>query len=164
MFISRYGKIGQSIYFSEQSHNMKAVVGKAQAMFIQENHRPPTINELSEITGIPAEKISKLHVVVSSLDRVAGSESGSETLADLIPDDTDTEITSEKSVLTAEIMGKLSKLPDREQTVITHLFGLNGEKPLSLRKTASRMGLSAEGVRKIKNSAIIRLREKQLFE
>ena len=51
----------------------------------------------------------------------------------------------------------LGQLPDQEQRVVRLRYGINGDQPTPLRETGRRLGLSAEGVRKIESKALERL-------
>ena len=52
----------------------------------------------------------------------------------------------------------LAKLPRQERTVISHRFGLHGERPLVLKDVGAILGVSRERVRQIESRAIQRLR------
>src|SRR2546423_7409731 len=51
----------------------------------------------------------------------------------------------------------IAQLPDQEQQVVKLRYGINGDNPTPLRETGRRLGLSAEGVRKIESKALERL-------
>lgn len=52
----------------------------------------------------------------------------------------------------------LSKLPEREQNILSQMYGLNGKEPKSIREISHSMGLSRERVRQLRDQAITRLR------
>ena len=54
-------------------------------------------------------------------------------------------------------------LTERERDVLTHRFNLNGNgKKMSLRKVGNQLGLSAEGVRRIEEQAMDKLRRPRI--
>jgi RNA polymerase primary sigma factor len=55
----------------------------------------------------------------------------------------------------------LERLDARGRQVIELRFGLEGNEPLPLREVAKRMGLSAEGVRKLERRALRTLAEER---
>jgi len=55
----------------------------------------------------------------------------------------------------------LEKIDARRSQVIELRFGLDGNEPLPLREVAKRMGLSAEGVRKLERRALRTLAEER---
>ena len=55
----------------------------------------------------------------------------------------------------------LERLDANARQVIELRFGIGGAEPLTLREVAQRMGLSAEGVRKLERRALRRLAEER---
>lgn len=52
----------------------------------------------------------------------------------------------------------VSKLPDREQTIITMRFGLRGQKELTQKEVADRLGISQSYISRLEKRIILRLR------
>lgn len=52
----------------------------------------------------------------------------------------------------------LSKLPEREQAILSKMYGLNGGEPKSIREISHEMGLSRERIRQLRDQAVNRLR------
>jgi len=63
-----------------------------------------------------------------------------------------------KQSLKIEIENVLSTLPKREAEVIRMYFGINEQRPLTLLEIGSKLRLSRERIRQIKNRALTRLR------
>lgn len=137
-------------------------IAKRKAMLVQELGREPTVAELAEEVGLTREElentlaISRAHV---SLDApVAPGEDG--RLLDYLPDRVSPgpdEAMLEKS-LTEALEAALGTLRAREATVLRLYFGLGGREPLSLERIGSRLGVTRERVRQIKQQALRRLR------
>jgi RNA polymerase primary sigma factor len=122
--------------------------------------RDPTDEEVAEAAELSLAEVRELQDAartVTSLDKPVGSEE--ETgLGDLLPSDrpqTDEEV--EISLREEALRSAISQLPDQEQQVVKLRYGINGDQPTPLRETGRRLGLSAEGVRKIESKALERL-------
>ena len=129
--------------------------------FEQENERRPSIEEISEKTNLPEEKIDEAikvngrHVSVDA-PFVDGEDS---SLLDVLPNDNaptaDNELVMES--LRAEIKTLLKMLNERERNVITAFFGID-QQEMTLEEIGNKYGLTRERVRQIKEKAIRRLR------
>jgi RNA polymerase primary sigma factor len=56
---------------------------------------------------------------------------------------------------------RLSRLDDRERTILTLRFGLDGRPPLTLKEVGKRLGVTREWVRKIELRAVQKLEERE---
>ena len=129
--------------------------------FEQENERRPSVNEISEQTDLPEEKIdaalqiSGRHVSVDA-PFVDGEDN---SLLDVLVNDNapmaDRELVKES--LQAEITNALQMLNERERNIIRAFYGI-GESELTLEEIGHKYGLTRERVRQIKEKAIRRLR------
>lgn len=129
--------------------------------FEQENERRPSVNEISEQTDLPEEKIdaalqiSGRHVSVDA-PFVEGEDN---SLLDVLVNDNapmaDRELVKES--LQAEITNALQMLNERERNIIRAFYGI-GEPELTLEEIGHKYGLTRERVRQIKEKAIRRLR------
>lgn len=123
--------------------------------------RPPTENELAErldITPDKARELVQLGEAVLSLD--TPSDSDGVALMDLVPD-TRTRPVDEEAIqreTREKVHQALKSLTDRESAVIHQRFGFTGGSARSLRNVSSRLGLSQEGVRRIEQRALNKLR------
>ncbi len=136
-------------------------INRAMSKFEQENERRPSIEEISEKTNLPEEKIDEAikvngrHVSVDA-PFVDGEDS---SLLDVLPNDNaptaDNELVMES--LRAEIKTLLKMLNERERNVITAFFGID-QQEMTLEEIGNKYGLTRERVRQIKEKAIRRLR------
>ena len=58
----------------------------------------------------------------------------------------------------AEVRNLITELDDREATILTLRFGLDGKKPKTLEEVGKRFKVTRERVRQIQNIALIKLR------
>ena len=56
-----------------------------------------------------------------------------------------------------ELRHRLERLSPRERTIITLRYGLGGRKPMTLKETGRRLGITREWVRKIEIRALATL-------
>ena len=144
--------------------NQVSSVNKINQMlnkFEQENERRPSVDEISEQTDLPEEKIDEAMMVNTrhvSVDApfVEGEENS--LLDVLINADApmaDRELVIES--LRSEIADVLKTLNERECRVVKAFYGI-GEPELTLEEIGNKYGLTRERVRQIKEKAIRRLR------
>jgi RNA polymerase primary sigma factor len=141
-----------------------ARVRAAERRLSVELGRDPTSEEVAKAVGIEVEQLEELRAaerIPVSLEARVGSEGDTE-LGSLLPQPGPTPF-DELAVELAEtsIRKALARLDDRGRTVIELRFGLGGNEPLPLREVARRMGLSAEGVRKLERRALRTLAEER---
>lgn len=136
-------------------------INRALNKFEQEHERRPSIEEISEKTDLPEEKIDEAmkangrHI---SMDApfVDGEDN---SLLDVLTND-DSPMADRSLViesLRAEIKVALLSLNDRERNVIEAFFGI-GQPEMTLEEIGTKFGLTRERVRQIKEKAIRRLR------
>ncbi len=74
----------------------------------------------------------------------------------------------QKYFLQKDIQKVFSELNTREQKILTERFGINGDKPKTLKQIGEETGFSKERIRQIENFALLKLRQskhkKQLKE
>ena len=137
-------------------------ITRMQNRFEQENERRPSIEEISDETNLPAEKVDEAmsantrHVSVDA--PFAEGDEGS--LLDVLVNESspmaDRQLVAES--LQAEIKQALRILNERERNVIEAFFGIGGPE-LTLEEIGEKYDLTRERVRQIKEKAIRRLRE-----
>jgi len=129
--------------------------------FEQENERRPSVEELSEKTDLPEEKIDDALQVNGrhvSVDAPFIDGEDNSLLDVLVNDDApmaDRQLVIES--LRSEIANALKMLSDRERKVIEAFFGIN-QPEMTLEEIGVKYGLTRERVRQIKEKAIRRLR------
>ena len=129
--------------------------------FEQENERRPSVDEISERTDLPEEKIDEAMMVSGrhvSMDApfVDGEEN---SLLDIMIN-TDSPMADRELVvesLRSEIAEALQMLNERERRVVKAFYGI-GEPEMTLEEIGNKYGLTRERVRQIKEKAIRRLR------
>jgi RNA polymerase primary sigma factor len=141
-----------------------ARVRAAERRLSGELGRDPSPEEVAKAVGIEVEQLEELRAaerIPVSLEARVGTEGDTE-LGSLLPQEGPTPF-DELAVELAEtsIHKALGRLDERGRTVIELRFGLGGNEPLPLREVARRMGLSAEGVRKLERRALRTLAEER---
>lgn len=128
----------------------------------EELGREATDEEISEVMGIPVNKIAHLKSVSvrpASLDAPVGEDEGTE-FGDLIGDEnaiSPYENLRSKS-LYSDVDDLLNQLEPREADILRLRFGLSGDKPLTLEEVGQEFEITRERVRQLQNSAITRMR------
>ena len=165
--------IRQSILqaISEQSRIVRLPLNQVGSMskinrvlnkFEQENERHPSIEELSERTSLPEEKIDEAMSANTRQISVDApfAENDDNSLLDVMANEdapsADRRLVAES--LKTEVQQALSILNDRERKIVEAFFGLDG-KEMTLEEIGNKYGLTRERVRQIKETAIKRLRE-----
>jgi RNA polymerase primary sigma factor len=141
-----------------------ARVRSAERRLSAEMGRDPTPEEVAAEVGLAVEHLEELRAaerIPVSLEARVGSD-GETELGALLPEDGPSPF-DELEVELAEksIRRALERLDERGRRVIELRFGIGGNEPLPLREVAKRMGLSAEGVRKLERRALRTLAEER---
>jgi RNA polymerase primary sigma factor len=136
-------------------------INRMLSKFEQENERRPSVDEISEQTDLPQDKVgeamlaSNRHVSVDA-PFVDGEDN---SLLDILVNDSspsaDKQLLLES--LRQEIQKALEGLNERERLVITSYFGI-GQPEMTLDEIGEKYNLTRERVRQIKEKAIRRLR------
>ena len=126
--------------------------------------RDPTPEEVAAQVGMTVDQLEVLRSaerIPVSLETRVGSE-GETELGALLPQEGPTPFDElEVELAETSIRKALGRLDARGRQVIELRFGLDGNEPLPLREVAKRMGLSAEGVRKLERRALRTLAEER---
>ena len=161
--------IGHAIANQDRVIRLPAYVGeimrkvtRASEQFRKEQSRTPNNEEIAEITGlspVTLEKLSKTAMDVSSLDDFIDEEKENSNL-NFIEDERIP--TPEQQVTMAclqnELEQVLKSLPPREEQIIRLRYGLDDGCFYSLQEIGSRFNLSRERVRQLESRALDRLR------
>jgi RNA polymerase primary sigma factor len=136
-------------------------INRMLSKFEQENERRPSVDEISEQTELPQDKVgeamlaSNRHVSVDA-PFVDGEDN---SLLDILVNDNapmaDRQLVVES--LRTEIDSVLKILTERERRVVTAFYGI-GQPEMTLEEIGNKYGLTRERVRQIKEKAIRRLR------
>ena len=137
-------------------------IGRRANTLLQELGREATHAEIAEGMDLTEEEVAKtvaISQVHLSLDAPLGA--GDDTrLLDYLADEesaTPDEQTIEKA-LTDAVAESLSSLKERESKILRLYFGLDGDEPMTLEEIGTRLGITRERVRQIKEKALSRLR------
>lgn len=166
--------IKQSIYNIIYSHGNEIRLPVTQRLlvikildatnkFIQKHSRNPSIEELSELTGIDTFQITFLaqfsNKLLSVDDFIGGDEENTQ-LCDVIPDN---EIPLDEQINRKFVLSNLDKmletLSSREQDLIRMLYGI-GMDAVESRTISDMFGVGRERIRQMKESALKRLKKK----
>lgn len=136
---------------------------KATAEFNRKKGRSPSVEELSEITGIPEKRINYLAQFsnrIVSVDDFIGGDSENNQVCDIIPNGEP--IFDEKvdnNHLRNKLDAMLTKLSPREHDIMCMLFGI-GMDPMESQSIGDMFGIGAERVRQLKEGALRKLKIK----
>jgi RNA polymerase sigma factor (sigma-70 family) len=130
--------------------------------------RDPKDREIARAAKVPVDKVQELMRLgrnrrTASIHQPIG-EMGEEELGSLI-EDVSAESpydAVEESMLREELEeALLTVLDERERAVLAMRFGLDDGEPMTLRDTATELGLSHERVRQVERAALAKLREER---
>ena len=131
--------------------------------FIQEHHRNPSPEEISEITGIPRNQIDYLSQFSNktvSVDEFIGGDETNSQICEVIPDESpniDDELN--KSYVTEELIKLINKLSVRERDIILMYYGI-GINPVDIKIIGDMFGVCRERIRQIKESGLKKLKRR----
>jgi RNA polymerase primary sigma factor len=139
-------------------------ITKISSDFQQDNYREPTAEEISEILGVKVDEIDKIKNGVSSsvsLDSPI-TDDDSPSLGELL-EDVDSQnnplINLLKDSLKSDIDLVLKDLTTREREILEYYFGLNDhDLSYSLDEIGSKLGLTRERVRQLRDKALRKVR------
>lgn len=131
--------------------------------FEQENQRRPSVEELSDRTGVDEEKIAQSMAASGhhvSIDAPFADDDDN-SMADIMAsgEDSRTDRHVDHESMTQELMEVLRKgLKERELQIVCACYGI-GESEKGLEEIGDKMGLTRERVRQIREKSIAKLRE-----
>ncbi len=123
----------------------------------------PTVEELSEVTGLAPGQIDKIHQTMTctqSLDAPVSHDDEGASLVDLLADDR-AENPEEKlatRMRRAQLSDLLTHLTPAELRIVEGRFGLSGNDPLTLDQIGREFGVKRERVRQLQSLAISKMR------
>ena len=130
--------------------------------YLQKYSHNPSVEELSEITGISTSQINFLSQFSNkslSLDDFIGDEEGNQ-LQDVIPDNSpllDDQVN--KNLVLSNLDDMLDALTDREHDLIRMLFGI-GMEAVDSTTVSDMFGVGKERIRQMKEAALDKLKKK----
>lgn len=154
---------GRGIKISRHAITNIAKVRKAISELSQDLGRQPTPSEISSILPDYDEKdieaILEFSGDVVSLDMpFDASESDSADLLSTIKGDDDLSEGLDEDDRKKEVEKGLKALNDRERTIITYLFGLEGKEKMDMSELGRKFGISRERIRQIHIVALSKMK------
>jgi RNA polymerase primary sigma factor len=136
-------------------------IGRHASTLVQKLGREPRQDEIAEELEISESEVaSTLSIARCQLSLDAPLTGDEHTLLDYLADDANPspdEDTTERSRATA-VADALATLRARDSQIVRMYFGLNAEEPMTLEEIGSRLGITRERVRQIRDRALTRLR------
>lgn len=132
--------------------------------FEQENLRKPSVQEISDRTGVDEDKIAQSMMASGhhvSIDAPFGSDDDDNAMVDVMSsgDDSRTDKGVDHESMAQELRTVLDKvLKERERKILCACYGI-GETEKGLEEIGDKMGLTRERVRQIREKSITKLRE-----
>ncbi len=155
----------RTIRLPSHQHDALRAYAQARGRLRLEHEGEPTSTEIAEAMGITpaeAEELAALAPEMMSLDaEVSGRDSLrprrlEEVLSD--PDAPSALDEIERARLADQARQGLSRLDDRERSILTWRFGLDGGDEHTLQEIGERLGLSRERARQLESRALAKLR------
>lgn len=132
--------------------------------FEQENLRKPSVQEISDRTGVDEDKIAQSMMASGhhvSIDAPFGFDDDDNAMVDVMSsgDDSRTDKGVDHESMAQELRAVLDKvLKERERKILCACYGI-GETEKGLEEIGDKMGLTRERVRQIREKSITKLRE-----
>lgn len=136
-----------------------------EQVFMTANGRLPYHDEISSHLDIDLYKVEQLADHSPSFQTIHSRDDDHPGMERILVDEDrdDARDSIWKGEAESRLHEALNKLTKRERDVLKHRYDLAGNgKKLSLRKVGQRLGLSAEGVRRIEEQAMNKLRRPQI--
>jgi RNA polymerase primary sigma factor len=155
----------RTIRLPSHQHDALRAYAQARARLRLEHEGEPTSAEIAEAMGLTTAEVEELAAMAPemvSLDaEVAGRDSLrprrlEEVLSD--PDAQNALDDIERARLADQARRGLSRLDDRERSILTWRFGLDGGEEHTLQEIGERLGLSRERARQLEARALAKLR------
>jgi RNA polymerase nonessential primary-like sigma factor len=121
-----------------------------------------TAEDIAYLVGRPVEDVQDILALsehAASLDAPLDNDPQA-SLMDMLPGDSDDSPDSraEHHEITVLVRDWLTKMPDKQRTVIVRRFGLDDDDPATLEELAAEMGVTRERVRQIQQEALVKLK------
>jgi len=137
-------------------------LNRVKREYIQSHGSAPTLEDLSQLTGMSIDKIKKVESVsqyTASLERPIGDED-EDTLGDFIEDPSSPSPTKEtfRMFLREQLSRALDQLDEREREILKLRYGLEDGHPRTLKDVSLKFNITRERVRQIEIKAIEKLK------
>lgn len=141
-------------------------LARVQGEFEFKTGNSPSIEELADLTGINCSTIEKLKSFptlqpVASLDKTVNPNDTEATeLGEFLRDtEQDIEKEVEQAVLKEDVMHALNELPQGEKKVISMLYGIEEDSPITKKQTAKEMQVSTSSIAVAEKRGLYQLRK-----
>ncbi len=140
-------------------------VTRVQRQMLQELGREPTVEELGEKLGMPAERVREIQRISQepvSLEAPVGDEDDS-LLGDFVEDPgaIAPADAAARALLTEAVEEALEQLSERERRVVRLRFGLDDGQLHTLEEVGKEFGVTRERIRQIESKTLAKLRHPQ---
>ena len=137
-------------------------VTRVQRQMLQELGREPTVEELGEKLGMPAERVREIQRISQepvSLEAPVGDEDDS-LLGDFVEDPgaIAPADAAARALLTEAVEEALEQLSERERRVVRLRFGLDDGQLHTLEEVGKEFGVTRERIRQIESKTLAKLR------
>ena len=130
---------------------------RTRSRLSQELGRNPSVTELCEESGTDARAVHEYLGLSAPTDSLDPSDESSLAHELRASDDVEALVIQRDALLRLDTV--LPVLTDRERSILTSRFGLDGSEPITLVEVGAAVGLTKERVRQIEKAACARLRE-----
>ena len=126
--------------------------------------RRPDVDEMAEVMGLPqgkAKVINEIVEVLSSVKDSAGNDDGDENhkieavLCDENAGEPGDELAADEEKV--KVLRLLEEMEPREADILKMHYGLDSDKPMSIKDIGAKMGLTRERIRQIQRLALTKL-------
>ncbi|MBP5640458.1 MAG: RNA polymerase sigma factor RpoD/SigA [Victivallales bacterium] len=153
----------RTIRIPVQSASKISKIQSAKQKLTEEMGREPTDKEIAAEVNLTERTVTGLRLgkttTISLHDPIQHGEDGE--FRDIIPDDKTTapdELVQDEEIL-AHMLKLTDRLEEREKTILTLRFGLDGHHAKTLEEVSQSIGRTRERVRQIQNQALDKLRQ-----
>jgi RNA polymerase sigma factor (sigma-70 family) len=151
----------RAVVLSDRALRHLARVRHARRELGQQLGHEAGTGEIADATGLTRDQVESLLAVERpprALDGPASRESSAGSLVELVADPAAQDAYEEMPdrLFTSRLPSLLDTLDARERTVVRKRYGLDGERQ-TLRELAGVLGVSAERVRQIESSSLVKL-------
>jgi RNA polymerase primary sigma factor len=149
---------GRTIRLPVQLAQRERRIARAERELATELGRDPTLDEIAAAAEVPPQQVEELRAAarrVTSLERPVGDDERA-SLGELLPvggplPEEEVELSLREQV----VRDVVSRLPDRERTVIKLRYGLNGDPdPVPISEIARRLELRPAEVQRLERGAL----------
>jgi RNA polymerase primary sigma factor len=145
------------VYMVERVNRIEKFTNSYRA----KHNQNPTVDEIAQQAQLPREKVLEVYNIAKRTQSLNILLDEEKEFIDLIEDKT--AIHSEQvvaaSMLQEEIIDLLSHLKPREMQIVSKRFGLDGERPKTLKEIGAEYGISRERVRQIEEVSLRKLKK-----